>query len=181
MLRVMQRRNSPRSPRRPRALARAGAARRSAGHPPPLTLSNLRTLRWMSPEVVTARRNDGGGIVIFLLGATGDDKEGAVRALARGARRPVSRIDVGRLFTVETQAEPRGLPGAFALARRIRSLMVLDGADALFGPTGSRTDKYMSHKRLWHLVETYPGTVIIATEVRPPLCTTRADRHMKTG
>ena len=175
----MSRNDSPRSPRRPRVLARRDAARRSAGRTSELTLSNLRTLRWISPEVVTARRNQGGGVLIFLLGATGGDREVAIRALARGARSTVSRINVADLLARQEGVWPTGLPVAFALARRSGSLMVLDNADALFCGLGDRSGFDRLLTRLWQMIEDYPSTVVVATAQRPPVVATRACRYAR--
>lgn len=148
----------------------------------PLSLSSLRALRWISPEVVTARRNSGGGVLIFLLGATGGDKTAAVRALGRAARRPVSRVDVGRLLLHPGVEDARELPRVFDLARRARALLFLDDADSLFEDPGEREGTgrpsgVVSREGLWRTIEEHPGGVIIATASRPPLFRERVRRR----
>ena len=100
----------------------------------------------------------------------GDDvssRRAAVEAWAADLARPVERIDLAPAPGRAVDEIERALDQAFARAREHQAILVLDGADALFGPAESDAADATVLALLRHRLDHHDGPVAFGTTRRP--------------
>ena len=110
------------------------------------------------------------GLTVLFHGPSGTGKTMTAAALAKAANLPALRIDLANLVSKYIGETAKNLERIFQYAERERALLFFDEADAVFGKRGEVTDsrdRYANQEISYLLqrIETYPGTVILATNL----------------
>jgi len=119
----------------------------------------------------TARAWNEGGLSVLFCGPPGTGKTMAAEALAQTLALPMYRIDLSQVVNKYIGETEKNLRRIFDAAETSDCLMFFDEADALFGKrtaTSSSNDRHANQEVSYLLqrVEDFPGTVILATNLK---------------
>jgi SpoVK/Ycf46/Vps4 family AAA+-type ATPase len=137
---------------------------------PGLSDSELAAIETSLPPCIlreSATRLPGQFNVVILSGTDKTKKKNAVRYLAQRTDATVYRVDLSLLVSDNFQVTKRNLDLVFEIAKKDKSLLYFEEADALFGnrsPVKDAHDRFDNQTTNYflHLVKKYRGSVIIS-------------------
>ena len=112
-----------------------------------------------------------GGLVALFAGASGTGKTMAAQVIANDLGLEAYRVDLAGIVSKYIGETEKNLDRLFRMAEHANAVLVFDEADALFGKRSAVSDardRYANLEVAYLLqrVETYPGVVILTTNLR---------------